>query len=85
MTGREAVLKLRDEIAVLAEAYIKLREWPKARDAIRLAHALERFEDTHNITEAVWPAEIMQGEHEYDRWLKTTQDEETPPCKPPTL
>ena len=85
MTGRDAVLKLRNELAALASVYLLLREWDKARDAIRVAAILEKFEDMHNITEAVWPPEIMQGpDGEYDRWLKTTADIGDSPCSPPT-
>lgn len=61
-TGRDAVLKMRDEFLQLVTAYNAVGEYSDAADAQAMAVALHKFENDHRITHIAWPPKTEQTE-----------------------
>lgn len=60
ISGRDAVLKMRDDCLALVAAYNKMGLYAKAQDAQAMAIALHKFEEKHSITEMAWPVEVKE-------------------------
>lgn len=56
LSGRDAVLKMRDEFLQLVTVYNAVGLYKNAQHAQAMAIALHEFEDSNNITPIVWPA-----------------------------
>lgn len=61
--GRDAVLKLRDELLQLVTAYNAVGSYKHAQKAQAIAVALHEFENDVIITHMAWPPRIEQDEH----------------------
>lgn len=59
-TGRDAVLKMRDDMLKLVACYNAVGAYDDAASAQKMAQALHAFEDRHIITNMAWPPHVVK-------------------------
>jgi hypothetical protein len=62
-SGRDAVLKMRDEFLLLVAAYNAVGEYKDAQGAQVMAIVLNDFEDNHVITNMEWPPRVTSDQY----------------------
>lgn len=70
LSGRDAIMRMRDEFLQAVSIYNEVGLFNSAKDAQKMAISLHKFEDDHAVTELVWPLRTI-AHPEYGKELAT--------------